>query len=379
MDNRSVEITLDEERQATAREYARVSRRLLLLELVIGGTYLVLWLAAGWYLDLRQWIESLVGAPAVVVALFLIGFGLPYLFIDLLLSYYSGFILPHRYGQSNQTFGSWLTDQVKGLVLSGILGLGLLEIVYWLLRIAPDWWWLYAAVVMLLFTVILSNLAPVLILPLFYTFTPLEDEELSHRLVALAEQARAQVKGVFRFDMSTRTKSANAALTGLGSTRRIVLGDTLLDEFTPDEIEAILAHELGHHVHRDVALGIVVNSALTVVSFWVGHLALRWSVNNFGLNGIADPAGIPVLALVTSVLGLVAMPLGNAYSRWRERMADHYALEATGKPEAFAAAMTRLANQNLADTEPERWVVLLLHSHPPIHERIAAANDFAAR
>jgi STE24 endopeptidase len=217
-----------------------------------------------------------------------------------------------------------------------------------------------------------------LILPLFYTFTPLEDEDLSDRLIALAGRAGTQVRGVFRFDMSTRTKSANAALMGLGSTRRIVLGDTLLDEFTSDEIETVLAHELGHHVHRDVTLGIAANSLLTLASFWTAHLVLRWSVGVFQLDGIADPAGMPILALVTAILGLIAMPLGNAYSRWRERMADRYALESTRKPQAFADAMTRLANQNLADADPERWVVLLLHSHPPIRERVAAAQEFAA-
>jgi STE24 endopeptidase len=254
----------------------------------------------------------------------------------------------------------------------------LLQIVYWLLRAAPDLWWLYAGGVMLLLTVVFASLAPVLIMPLFFKFTPLEDDDLAQRLIALAERAGTQVRGVFRFDMSTRTKSANAALMGLGSTRRIALGDTLLDEFTADEIETVLAHELGHHVHRDIVLGIIINSALTLLTFWVAALALRWGVGVFGLAGIADPAGLPLLALVGGILGLIAMPLGNAYSRWRERMADRYALESTGKPDAFADAMTRLANQNLADADPERWVVILLYSHPPIRERVAAAEAFSA-
>ncbi|MEJ2150691.1 MAG: M48 family metalloprotease [Chloroflexota bacterium] len=140
----------------------------------------------------------------------------------------------------------------------------------------------------------------------------------------------------------------------------------------------MLAHELGHHIHKDVPLGIAFNTALTLLTFWAAGLALRWGVNALGLAGIADPAGLPLLALVGGVLGLVAMPLGNAYSRWRERLADRYALESTRKPDAFADAMTRLANQNLADADPERWVVLLLYSHPPIRERVSAAQAFAA-
>lgn len=378
MNEETTPVSLDTERQELAQKYARVRRRLLLVDLGLGGLYLIAWLAGGLYLALRDWLATFVSGHAVLVALFSLGFALPYTLLDLPLSYYSGYVLPHRYGQSNQTLGNWIGDQIKGLAMGGVLGLVLVEVIYWLLRAAPRLWWLYAGGVMLFFTVILTGLTPVLIMPLFFKFTPLEDEELSSRLIALAQKAGTSVKGVFHFDMSTRTKSANAALTGLGATRRIVLGDTLLDEFTADEIETILAHELGHHVHRDIALGIAVNSALMLVSFWVAHLILRWSVGVFHLDGLADPAGLPVLILVTVVLGLVAMPPGNAYSRWRERKADRYALEVTAKPQAFADAMTRLANQNLSDADPERWVVWLLHSHPPIGERVAAAEAFTA-
>jgi len=370
--------TLDAERQKQARQYARIRRRLMVVDLALGGIYVILWLALGWSVALRGWVDTISLAPAVALILYAIGFAVPYTLIDLPLSYYSGFALPHRFGQSNQSFWHWVGDQAKGLAISALLGIGLLQVIYWLLRAAPDLWWLYAAGVMLLFTVVLSSLAPVLILPLFYKFTPLEDDDLAQRLIGLAERAGTQVRGVFRFDMSTRTKSANAALMGLGNTRRIVLGDTLLDEFTADEVETVLAHELGHHIHKDVPLGIAFNTALTLLTFWAAGLALRWGVNTLGLAGIADPAGLPLLALVGGVLGLIAMPLGNAYSRWRERLADRYALESTRKPDAFADAMTRLANQNLADANPERWVVLLLYSHPPIRERVAAAQAFAA-
>ncbi|HEC23403.1 MAG TPA: M48 family peptidase [Chloroflexi bacterium] len=373
----SATVTLDAERQQKAKEYARIQRRLMLVDLAVGGLYLAVWLISGWYLSLRDWIGTVTQAPALALLLYGILFAAPYLALDQLLSFYSSYILPHRYGQSNQRLGSWIGDQIKGLLLSGLLGLGLLEIIYWLLRSAPEWWWLYSAGVILFFTVILSSLGPVLIAPLFYRFTPLEDDELTQRLIALARRAGTNVRGVYRFDMSRRTKSANAALVGLGATRRIVLGDTLLENFTADEIETVLAHELGHHVHRDIVLGIVINTALTLISFWAAHRALLWSVERLHLTGLADPASLPILILVTGVLGLIAMPLGNAYSRWRERLADRYALEATGKPEAFASAMTRLANQNLADADPERWAVLLLYSHPPIRERVAFARSYA--
>jgi STE24 endopeptidase len=252
-------------------------------------------------------------------------------------------------------------------------------VVYALLRVSPDWWWLWTALVMLLFTVVLSNLAPVIIFPLFYKFTPLDDEELVERLTRLAQAAGTRVRGVFRFDMSSKTVAANAAVAGLGNTRRIILGDTLLDNFSPDEIETVLAHELGHHVHGDMGKGILVQSALTLGGLWLANLALGWGIGVFGFKGVADVAAMPWLALVLGAFGLVTAPLSNAYSRWRERLADAYALETTQDPRAFAAAMTRLADQNLADADPERWVEVLLHSHPAISRRLAMADDYSQR
>ncbi len=369
--------TLDPERQQTAQEYARIRRRLSLAGLVFGGFYVIVWLLFGLNLSLQSLIAGYTRNPYVAIVAFAVLFSLPYSMLNAPVNFYSGYVLPHKYEQSNQTLSEWLLDQTKGLVISGVLGLIVLEVLYLLLRAAPNLWWLYMAGVLLLFTVVLSNLAPILIMPLFFKFTPLDDEDLTQRLVRLAKQAGTNVKGVFRFDMSSKTKSANAALTGIGSTRRIILGDTLLDEFTNDEIETVLAHELGHHVNKDIPTGIAINTALTVVSFYAAHLILRFGVAQLGLETIADPAGLPLLAVATGIIGLLAMPLGNAYSRWRERRADHYALETTRKPEAFANAMTRLANQNLADATPERWVVVLLYSHPPINERVAAAHAFS--
>lgn len=368
--------SLDPERQQTAREYARIRRRFSLFGLIFGGVYVLAWIVFGWNLSLQAFVAGFTSNPFIAIVVFAMLFSLPYSVINAPISYYTGFVLPHKYGQSNQSLREWLLDQLKGLAISAVLGVITLEILYLLLRAAPNLWWLYMGGVLLLFTVILSNLAPIVIMPLFFKFTPLEDQDLSERLVKLAEQAGTNVKGVFRFDMSSKTNSANAALTGIGSTRRIILGDTLLDEFTADEIETVLAHELGHHVHKDIPVGIAINSILTLVSFYAAHLILRFGVAQLGLETIADPAGLPLLAVATGLIGLLAMPLGNAYSRWRERRADQYALKATGKPSAFADAMTRLANQNLADVDPERWVVVLLYSHPPINERVAAARAF---
>jgi STE24 endopeptidase len=215
-------------------------------------------------------------------------------------------------------------------------------------------------------------------MPIFNKFVPLGEEyqDLAARLKRLVERAGAKVQGVYKFDISRRTKSANAALTGLGSTRRIILGDTLLDEFTPDEIETVMAHELGHHVNKDIPLLIVAQSLVTIVGLYLASIGLKWGAAAFGLQGPADIAALPVFMLVMGAYGLVTMPLTNAFSRWRERKADQYALETTHNPTAFASAMTRLANQNLAEVDPEPWVEFLLYSHPALEKRIRMAEEF---
>jgi STE24 endopeptidase len=224
----------------------------------------------------------------------------------------------------------------------------------------------------------MTSLAPVLLMPIFFEFRPLSEDrqDLAERLIDLAERADTHVEGVYEMDMSRRTKAANAALAGLGRTRRILLGDTLLENFTPDEIETILAHELGHHVHRDIPLGIAAQTLFNFISFFIGARFLDWTVQAFDLQAIWDPAGLPALMLALSVVGLISMPITNLYSRWRESLADNFALDQTGKPEAFSSAMTRLANQNLAQVDPPRWVVLLLSSHPPLRDRIQKAKAY---
>jgi STE24 endopeptidase len=176
--------------------------------------------------------------------------------------------------------------------------------------------------------------------------------------------------------MSRRTKAANAALTGVGNTRRIVIGDTLINEFSTDEIETVLAHELGHHVHRDIPILITFGALSTTLSLYLASLVLNWAIGYFGFSGPADIAAFPALGLIFGAYGLITMPIDNAFSRWRESMADDYALEVTGKREAFASAFTRLANQNLGEVDPEKWVVFMFYSHPPLGERIAKAHQW---
>src|SRR3990172_2050584 len=265
---------IDHEKQKQARQYARIRRRLWLLDTCFSALYLLAWLFLGWSISLREWLIARTANEWVLVALYVLIFGGVYSTLNLPLGYYSGFMLPHRFEQSNQSFKDWLVDQLKGLAIGVPIGLLVLELMYLALRLTGGLWWLWVAAGLLLFTVLLSNLAPILIMPLFNKFTPLgaEHRDLQDRLLALAERAKTKVEGVFKFDMSKRTKAANAGLTGLGNTRRIILGDTLINEFTVDEIETVLAHELGHHIHRDIPFLIAFGTLNTTLGLYLAAM-----------------------------------------------------------------------------------------------------------
>jgi STE24 endopeptidase len=300
------------------------------------------------------------------------------------LSYLSGYVIEHRYNLSNQSLRSWLTDQLKGLGVSLVLALPLAQGAYAIIRRYPKRWWAILSGLTIPVTVVLVNLAPVLLLPIFNRFEPLKDRSLAKRLQDLAGAQGVHVSNVMQMDMSKQTKKANAFFTGLGNTKRIVLGDTLLGEFTPDEVEVVLAHELSHQVHRDLWKGIAVGALSSLVTFFSVHrfaqpLIQRWG-RRWGLrpeSGPADVAALPLLGLVASVVSLVLGPILNGLTRATiEHPADRYALDLTGKRNAFISAMQKLGRMNLSDPHPPAIIKYLLYDHPPIHERIEFARGY---
>ena len=356
---------------------ARYHRRQVLLG-ALGLVVSVVYLAAIVAGDAAGWMTRELGAwPwwAQIAALAAV-LGAAYRVLVAPLAWVRGWWLPRHYGLLHQSLASWLADQAKAMVLSALLGLTGVELVYGLLRIAPQWWWLAASIAFLAIHVVLAIVLPVWIVPLFYRLTPLADETLRARLLALATRVGAPAVGVWVADQSRKSRTANAAVLGLGRTRRILLFDTLLD-FTPREVESVLAHELGHHLHHDMWRGLGVQAALTLAGFAIAHLALTAGVDRWGLRGIDDPAGLPWLALVLGAVGLVALPLTNGSSRWMERRADDFALRVTADPDAFVGAMERLAGLNLAERHPHRLKEVFLSSHPAIDRRIARARSRA--
>lgn len=378
-------MEIDEKRQQKAREYARIRLRLSLVDMGIAAVGVIVILVSGlgiWWANVLRplsW-QPLAGWFPVQILVYFLALMPGYQLITAPLGYYSGYVLPHRYGLSTQSLRGWLADQGKGLALGLIFECAAIEVVYLLLAVAPDTWWLWVGLVMLLFSVLMANLAPVLILPLFYKFTPLPEGELTERLLALAARAHTRVRGVFTMKMSDKTTAANAALMGLGNTRRIVVGDTMLDRYTPDEIEVVLAHELGHHVHADIWKLIASQSILTLGGLYLVNLALHRAVQTAHIYAsMADAATIPFVLLLTAIFGLIVMPLSNGYSRHVERQADEYALQTTGMVEAFKSTMAKLSDQNLAEVEPPALVELLFHNHPSTRKRLQHADAFAAR
>jgi STE24 endopeptidase len=367
------EPRLDVERQELATRYARLMRRLSFVELAVVGIVLLVLVFGGistrisYFLSFPQpW------ASALYFVILAVGLGI----IMMPLTCYQGFILPRRYGLSNQRLGAWLADRAKASALGGLLALVIVIAVYWLLDRFPGMWWLWAGILLFLLILLLTRLTPTLLLPIFFKLEPLNDEELRQRLMDLAKRAQAQVAGVFTIDLSSKGTTANAMLAGLGKTRSIILGDTLLHQYSAEEIEVILAHELGHHLHRDIPKLIAVQAAMVLLAFYLTDLVLKASLIPLDFKGMADVAAFPLLFLSLVAFGLIITPFVNAYSRYIETSADEAALEMTADPQAFITAMTKLTDQNLAVAAPSRWVEFLFYDHPPYTKRVGLARRY---
>lgn len=357
-----------------ARRYNRIRRWLGMADFAVASAFLVLLLATGWTnwlrdLALRRAFQNYTLAVFVYLFLLLLigkalGFGLDYY----------GFRLERHFQLSTQKLRAWLWDEAKGFLVGLVMAGIVVELLYFTIRQSPQHWWLITWAIFMGLFILLAQLAPVVLFPIFYKFEPLENEALRRRLVELGERAGTRVRGVYRWKLSEKSRKANAALTGLGSTRRIILADTLLDNYAPEEIEAVLAHELGHHVHRHILKSILVQAGITLLGAWLANFVLRYSVDHHLFEELSDFANLPLLAITATVLSLLLMPALNAYSRYNERQADRYAFESIASVEPFISSMQKLAKQNLSEQTPAWWIELLFHSHPAISRRVAAAE-----
>jgi STE24 endopeptidase len=372
---------VNEDRSA---RYHKLGRRAAVASTAWSAGLLVLLAATPLSVWLRESVERL-AAPLVpaslssstVVLAYVTAVGLVHEVGEWPIAFYRTFLLEHRYGLSTESLRRWVADQLKEVALGAGLSLAGFSALYLCMRHWPEWWWLAAALGFAAILIVLTRLAPVLLMPIFFTFRPLARTELRERLLGLSRRAGVAVTDASEWQLSDRTKKANAALAGLGRTRRILVSDTLLSHYSDDEIEVILAHELGHQVRHDIWRGMAVQAIVVTIGFFAASRVMTALAPRLGWQGVADVAGLPVLVVAAGLLSLALLPAANATSRWMERAADRFALELTGNAEAFASAMRRLADQNLSEEHPSRFARWLFYTHPPVSERIEAAQAWA--
>jgi len=365
--------SLDPERQKAAIKYESIQRRLTLIEWAITGVLLLVLVLGG----VSGWIARFLNYPQPLAAIiYFIILGSAFTIITAPIAYYSGYTLPRRYGLSIQKFPSWFADRLKSGAIGLVLGLLLVAFLYWTLEKFPAVWWLMASAFVILVSLLLTRFSSTFLISMFFKLEPLKDRELVARLTRLAERTGTRVNGVYTINLSTKGTTANAMLAGLGSTRRIILTDTLLEKYSPEEIEVVLAHELGHHLLKHIPNIMLVQAATFLLTFYLVNIALVYGGGPLGFKYFADAAAFPYIVLVIAVINLLMTPVLNAYSRQLETNADRVALHLTDNPEAFISMMTRLFDQNLAVAQPKRWVEIMFYDHPPYARRIEAASKY---
>ena len=364
-----------EENLKQAKEYSKFKVGITIVQFILTIAFLLTMLVSGTSSLLRDIIMSWTHNFYLQVGLYMIIFGGIYYLIFLPIDFYDGFLVEHKFHLSNETIFGWAIKNLKKVLVSLPIILIAAEVLYFLLRYFPNSWWLLLTALWLLFTIVLNKIAPVLIIPLFYKCRPLTSSGLQSKLIELSNRFGFDIKGVFEIKLSKDTKKANAAVVGFGRGRRILLGDTLLANYTEEEIEAVFAHELGHlrlfHTWKILGFGTVISLAC----FYLTYLIFKAATDFFGFENIYNFAAFPLLLLFLSLLGLVLVPIQNGYLRRLEKQADMFALDCIQDKQNFISAITKLGNQNLSDPSPGKLVELFLYTHPPISRRLSYARE----
>lgn len=360
-----------------SKKYNNTKLAISIGKTILSFVLLYVFISFGYNQWLQNYIQTFVQNQYLVFLVFVAVIGLFSTIIFMPINIYSGFFLEHKYNLSNQTFVKYFLENLKSLAVGLAIGIPILLLFFFVLNQFGDLWWLVFAAAMFIISVVLSQIFPIIIFPLFYKVIPLQDDELKSKISQLAKDAGIKVENVFTFDMSKNTKKANAAFTGLGKTKRIILGDTLLNNYSKDEIETVIAHELGHYKHKHILKNILFGTAASFLTFFVISVLYKVSLSWFDLQSITQIAAIPLLSLWAMIIGLVQTPLGNILSRKYEFEADRYAVETTKKPQSFIKTLNKLAEQNLGDKEPHPFVEWYFYSHPSIKNRINAIKEFA--
>ena len=365
-----------DERDRRAKKYSRTHQILSLTGSIIFFAVLIILIFTGLSKEIENIAFNYTSNNYLALLIFLGIIGVGQGLINFPLDFYSGYILEHKYDLSNQTIAGYFKEKLKGFVLGIVIGIPLMLAFYYILSNSGEMWWLVLGIVMFVFSILLGRIAPTVIMPLFYKFVPVENEDIKNRLLELCKKTGVKVQGIFTFDMSKNTKKANAAFTGMGKSRRIILGDTLMNNFSVSEIETVFAHEVGHYTKRHILKMMTVSTLVTFLGLFITAKLYEASLGYFGFSAVNEIAALPLLFLYLSLYGLVTTPISNIQSRMYEWEADTFALETTKDRESFISAMEKLAEQNLADKTPNKVIEFLFHSHPSLEKRIQFARDF---
>ena len=374
MDQNSIHPLLDTNKQQRAKKYEKENRLIGLCGSFLSFAFILVFYFSGFSHFLANLNISFIWAFLfyLVVFLFLTTIiGLP-------LGYYSGYIHEHKWGFSNYTPKTWAIDQLKSFLVSLVLLPLLLGLLFWVFAEFPDTWWLVAGIATTLVSIVFVTLFPVVILPIFNKYDPIEDEKLTSQLSEILNKAGLRSSGFFKQDMSRQTKKENAFLAGMGKTRRVVIADNLLTHMSLPEITSVIAHEVGHYRFSHLPKNIVIGTIQQLITFYLLNIIMKTLFPEFLTSNTANLALFPIFGLIMGLLsGLLFGPLNNLLSRFFERQADQTSLELFPDKDAFQKAMAGLANRNLSNAYPEWWVKLLYYSHPPIGERLAFAENYA--
>jgi STE24 endopeptidase len=361
--------------QEKSRRYSTIKYSLNIIGLVLVLLLLAVSMFSGISAFLAKGVALLVSASYLALPVYLLLiFGIYYI-LSFPLNFYQSFILEHQFQLTRQTIQSWFVDQLKSGAISYIISIILLEVFYALVGSQPGNWWWIVSLVWIFLSLVLAKLTPVLIIPLFFKYKKLSDEDLRKRIIGLSEKMKLKILDVFEIDLSRQTEKANAALVGFGSTRRVILGDTLKNKYSPEEIEVILAHEFAHQKLQHLLKLVLVSACSTLLCFFIIYKTSSRALLFFGAGKLNDLSAMPVVFIYLVLLGLILQPWDNFLSRRFETQADKLAIKATGLQAAFISTMDKLASQNLADRNPHPFIKFLFFDHPPIDDRIKLARS----
>lgn len=280
------------------------------------------------------------------------------------------YLIEHKYGFSVETMGAWLKDQAKGLGVGFIIGLIVIAFLFKSFDLFGNWWWFPASMGMIVFAVILANLFPIVLIPLFFKLTPIEDEELKELLTNLNRKAGIKVKGFHSINLSSKTIKQNAMLAGLFNTKRVIISDTLLNESSRNEIEAVIAHELGHHKAKHMIKKIFFSSLHILLLFVLIDYFMKFFIPEFPNDFKKTLAGFPLFIVISMILGVILKPVSLYISRFYESKADELALELCSDPSSLSLVLYKLAEKNKEWLSPPSWIVWFMYGHPPMKDRL---------